>query len=62
MPSLRLRTDRSARSAMASDKESLLSSLFVIVVVKIDTLCHSPPRPSYIPSPHLLQPLPERPS
>jgi len=47
---------------MASDKESLLSSLFVIVVVKIDTLCHSPPRPSYIPSPHLLQPLPERPS
>jgi len=49
---------------MGSDKESLLSSLFVIVVVKIDTLCRSPPRLSYVPSPHLLQPLPlpERPS
>jgi len=44
---------------MASDKESLLSSLFVIMVMKIDTLCRLPSRPSYVPSP---QPLPERPS
>ena len=55
-------TDRSARSAVASDKESLLSSLLAIVAVNIDTLCRSPFRPSYVPSPQLLQPLPERPS
>ena len=56
------RTDRSAQSAVASDNESLLSSLLVIVGVKIDTLCRSPPHPSYVPSRHLLQPLPKRPS
>jgi len=59
MSSSRPRTDGSARSAMASDKVSLFSSLLVIVGVKIDTLCRSPPHPSYVPSRHLLQPLPE---
>jgi len=62
MFSSRLRTDRSAWSAVASDKGSLFSSLLVIVGVKIDTLCRSPPHPSYVPSRNLLQPLPEQPS
>jgi len=62
MSSSRPRTDRSARSAVASDKGSLFSSLLVIVGLKIDTHFRSPPHPSYVPSRHLLQPLPERPS
>ena len=45
MSSSRPRTDRSARSAVASDKGSLFSSLLVIVGVKIDTLCRSLPHP-----------------
>jgi len=43
MSSSRPRTDRSARNAVASDKGSLFSSLLVIVGVKIDALCRSPP-------------------
>jgi len=51
MSSSRPRTDRSARSAVASDKGSLSPSLLVIVGVKIDTLCRSPPHPRSVAPP-----------
>jgi len=51
MSSSRPRTDRSAWSAVASDKGSLFSFLLVIVGVKIDTLCRSPPHPRSVAPP-----------
>jgi len=51
MSSSRPRTDRSVRSAVASNKGSLFSSLLVIVGVKIDTLCRSPPHPRSVAPP-----------
>ena len=56
MSSSRPRTDRSARSAVASDKGSLFSSLLVIVGVKIDTLCRSPPHTLRNKNSHFLKP------